>query len=382
MAPSPRKTRTSPRKKAWASPPKAVGKSFSSIFNDADFSPLNSSWAEVTANDESLNASIHESLSKSESRRGRKASVPKKANSKPKFVRSLDLTQEVFGNGRRSERIKEKVEIVVVEKKTWTEDASLRSRESRKRHLSAASTATLNEDCEGCSPIKRAPPNGSSSTGRPARKNLKTSTPTRSPFRSRCLFPSESKSTSSGDFTPKDFWEDPTLGWCKDQATLDRRTKEIERAKEKPIYARYLEEIPRHMRIKGVHPKTPNKHINFSRRSWDVQIRTWKRSLYNWAGEEPSDSVNTSFCSYSSDELKAGRISYTDDDVDQENRSHPVLRSITEIEEIHVRPETDAMASLLGRFDMDSRRGDESTLKAPTNGQRSDGPVDFSTLRA
>lgn len=47
-----------------------------------------------------------------------------------------------------------------------------------------------------------------------------------------------------------------------------------------------------------------------------------------------------------------------------------------------VRPETDAMASLLGHFDMDSRRGDESTLKAPTNGQRSDGPVDFSTLRA
>ncbi|PIO75243.1 hypothetical protein TELCIR_02732 [Teladorsagia circumcincta] len=194
-------------------------------------------------------------------------------------------------------------------------------------------------------------------------------------YRKRCLFPSESKSTTSGDFAPKDFWEDPTLGWCRDQATLDRRTKEIERAKEKPIYARYLEEIPRHLRIKGVHPRTPNKHINFSRRSWDVQIRTWKRSLYNWAGEEPSDSVNTSFCSYSSDELKQ-------DDVDQENRPQPVLRSITEIEEIHVRPETDAMASLLGRFDMDSRRGDESTLKAPTNGQRSDGPVDFSTLKA
>ncbi|KAK5971185.1 hypothetical protein GCK32_019846, partial [Trichostrongylus colubriformis] len=110
MVPSPRKTRTSPRKKAWASPPKAVGKSFSSIFSDADFSPLNSSWAcvEITANDESLNSSILENISKSESRRGRKASVPKKANSKPKFVRSLDLTQEVFGAGRRSERIKEK----------------------------------------------------------------------------------------------------------------------------------------------------------------------------------------------------------------------------------------------------------------------------------
>ncbi|KAK5984542.1 hypothetical protein GCK32_007649 [Trichostrongylus colubriformis] len=187
MVPSPRKTRTSPRKKAWASPPKAVGKSFSSIFSDTDFSPLNSSWAEITANDESLNSSILENISKSESRRGRKASVPKKANSKPKFVRSLDLTQEVFGGGRRSERIKEKVDVVVVEKRTThVDETSLRSRETRKRHLSTASSATLNEDCEGCSPIKRAPPtSGSMSSGRPARKNLKSSTPTRSPFRSR-----------------------------------------------------------------------------------------------------------------------------------------------------------------------------------------------------
>ncbi|VDO58452.1 unnamed protein product [Haemonchus placei] len=239
MAPSPRKTRTSPRKKAWASPPKAVTKNFSSIFSDADFSPLNSSWAEITANDESLNESILENLSKSESRRGRKASVPKK-------VRSGGKCSEFLGGSH------------------------------------------------------------------------------------------------SG--------------------------MEIERAKEKPIYARYLQEIPRHMRIKGVHPRTPNKHINFSRRSWDVQIRTWKRSLYNWAGEEPSDSVNTSFCSYSSDELK--QVGFL-------NR-----RDSCKVSVIQVRPETDAMASLLGRFDMDSRRGDESTLKAPTNGQRSDGPVDFSTLKA
>ncbi|KIH47645.1 hypothetical protein ANCDUO_22290 [Ancylostoma duodenale] len=104
-------------------------------------------------------------------------------------------------------------------------------------------------------------------------------------------------------------------------------------------------------------------------------MRSWKRSLYDWAGEEPSDSVNTSFCSYSSDEVKS-------QDDEQENRCQSVLRSIKEIEEIHVRPETDAMASLLGRFDMDSRRGDESTLKAPTNGQMSGGPVDFSTLKA
>ncbi|VDM82780.1 unnamed protein product, partial [Strongylus vulgaris] len=302
MVPSPRKTRTSPRKKAWASPAKSAISSISSIFNEADFSPLNSSWAEITANDESLNESLKENLSKSESRRNRKAVAPKKVNSKPKFVRSLELTEEILTN-RRSERIKDKVETIRVENRTHIEITSTKTYESRKRHLSSASSATINEDCDGCSPVKRAPP----SSGRPARKNLKTDSPVRSPFRSRCLFPStptESRNSTPREFTPKDFWEDPALGWCKDQATLDRRTKEINRAKEKPVYARYLEEIPRHLRVKGVHPRTPNKHINFSRRSWDAQMRSWKRNLYDWAGEEPSDSVNTSFCSYSSDELK------------------------------------------------------------------------------
>ncbi|KAK6733901.1 hypothetical protein RB195_017581 [Necator americanus] len=348
--------------------------SISSIFNEAEFSPLNSSWAEITANDESLNGSIMESLSKSEARRNRKAAVPKKVNSKPKFVRSLELTEEIMTSSRRSERVKDKIESVRIESRTRIEVASTRTQESRKRHLSAASSITLNEDCEGCSPIKRIPPTGSTSSGRPARKNLKTETPTRSPFRSRRLFTDSPKSNQLKEFTPKDFWEDPTLGWCKDQATLDRRTKEIERAKEKPVYARYLEEIPRHLRVKGIHPRTPNKHINFSRRSWDAQMKSWKRSLYDWAGEEPSDSVNTSFCSHSSDEIKK--------EEEQENRCQSVLRSVREIEEIQVRPETDAMASLLGHFDMDSRRGDESTLKAPTNTLMSGGPVDFSSLKS
>ncbi|ETN76288.1 hypothetical protein NECAME_11766 [Necator americanus] len=211
MVPSPRKTRTSPRKKAWASPVKKSVTSISSIFNEAEFSPLNSSWAEITANDESLNGSIMQSLSKSEARRNRKAAVPKKVNSKPKFVRSLELTEEIMTSSRRSERVKDK-------------------------------------------------------------------------------------------------------------------------------------------------------------------MKSWKRSLYDWAGEEPSDSVNTSFCSHSSDEIKK--------EEEQENRCQSVLRSVREIEEIQVRPETDAMASLLGHFDMDSRRGDESTLKAPTNTLMSGGPVDFSSLKS
>lgn len=82
-------------------------------------------------------------------------------------------------------------------------------------------------------------------------------------------------------------WEDPKLGWCTDEATLQRRTKEINKAKAKPVYARYLAEVPKEKREKGLHPRTPNKLINYSRRSWDAMVRSWKRQLYLFAGETP-----------------------------------------------------------------------------------------------
>lgn len=321
-----------------------------------------------------MNETILSNLSKSESRR--KAAFPKKSETKPKFVRSLALTEAVMSRkevcGRRSERIRGKEQQATGSKDM---DTTSDAKASRKRHLSTASTVTVEE---GCSPAKRTPlKNRDSSVGRPSRKTARDETTPgkKSPGRKSLFTKKGGESPSSGsEFSVKDFWEDPTLGWCKDQATLDRRTRELERAKEKPVYTRYVEEVPRHKRVKGVHPKTPNKHINFSRRSWDTQVRSWKKSLYQWAGEEPSDSVNTSFCSYTSEEMR---------EAENENlENKPVLDVINEIV---VRPETDAMASLLGRFDMDTRQGikldtDESTLKAPTGGDVPTGPVDFSAL--
>jgi histone RNA hairpin-binding protein len=70
---------------------------------------------------------------------------------------------------------------------------------------------------------------------------------------------------------PKD-WSEPKVGWCNDEKTLERRAKEIGRAKDKEIYKRYSSEVPKCNRQKGVHPKTPNRYLNFSRRSWDSQV--------------------------------------------------------------------------------------------------------------
>ncbi|PAV88582.1 hypothetical protein WR25_14586 [Diploscapter pachys] len=347
---------------------------------------LNKSWAEITAEDEELNVSLKDRLTKSDSRR--KPAQPKKAITKPKFVRSLELTELVYqSTGRRtSERIKTKQQerpektsilqrLTVInaeqEERKGEQEVQLRttvlaqetstiitrshttptkSSNPRKRHLSNASTIPE----EGCSPQKT------------ARKNMRSDA---SPNADRMPRPI---ATSSPRLNIKEGWVDPKLGWCTDMKVIERRTKELDKAKAKDVYKKYIAEIPKTDRVRGEHPKTPNKMLNHSRRSWDQQVKKWKLALYQWAGWEPSDSVNTSFCTSDSE----------DTGVDQNNPAEVknILSEVRHLEEILIRPETDAMASLLGHFDIDSKRGDESTLKAPSTGQVHKGPTDFSNL--
>uniref|UniRef100_A0A1I7XBD3 Uncharacterized protein n=1 Tax=Heterorhabditis bacteriophora TaxID=37862 RepID=A0A1I7XBD3_HETBA len=187
MVPSPKKTRTSPVKKVSARRSRtASSSSFSSILSDSEISSVNKSWANVTEDDEDMRSELIKSASKSDSRR--KGAYPKKANTRPKFVRSLELSEAIMSNGRRSERIRERDKVSSDSNRFGHKETVVKTvMESRKRHLSSASTCTFTGDDEGCSPIKRTTEKGYAiSSGRPARKTQREEAPVaKTPSRNR-----------------------------------------------------------------------------------------------------------------------------------------------------------------------------------------------------
>ncbi|GLV35960.1 Stem-loop binding protein [Carabus blaptoides fortunei] len=76
-----------------------------------------------------------------------------------------------------------------------------------------------------------------------------------------------------------------------DKVILERRQKQIDYGKNTIGYDNYRKLVPIHNRTKE-HPKTPVKHLKYSRRGWDGLIRTWRQQLHEFDPNSISDQIS------------------------------------------------------------------------------------------
>lgn len=66
-----------------------------------------------------------------------------------------------------------------------------------------------------------------------------------------------------------------------DMSIIRRRQKQLDYGKNTIGYQKYLEITPRNSR-KDEDPTTPEKFVKYSRRSWDQQIKMWRKRLHDF----------------------------------------------------------------------------------------------------
>ncbi|KRZ87942.1 Telomere length regulation protein TEL2 -like protein, partial [Trichinella sp. T8] len=113
-------------------------------------------------------------------------------------------------------------------------------------------------------------------------------------------------------------WREPTNGWEEDQAVLKRRQKDLDKGYNSEAYKKYIAAVP-------------------NRRSWDSQVRLWRKMLHVAVGEEyNSDAsfVSSSSCSDASSVVSENevtslrRLSENEENVEVGRKVDPVNESI------------------------------------------------------
>lgn len=107
--------------------------------------------------------------------------------------------------------------------------------------------------------------------------------------------------SSSGDGSSSSQSSRKPIEYEGDLATLVRRQKQIDYGKNTLCYENYLKQVPKEKRTKD-HPKTPPKHIKYSRRAWDGVVKVWRKQLHCF---DPSGPAKAGCTKESSKELKA-----------------------------------------------------------------------------
>ncbi|XP_067280194.1 stem-loop binding protein 2 isoform X2 [Pseudorasbora parva] len=148
--------------------------------------------------------------------------------------------------------------------------------------------------------------------------------PRRSSILERCILKMSTASVAVGTDDVDRIKRSPAgVQWCPhnadpshfetNEAVLKRRQKQIQYGKNTCGYQNYEEQVPKRLRVPGIHPSTPNKYRKYSRRSWDMQVRLWRRALHAWdppsasqknmEGQDPVDhlqslleKMNTELC--------------------------------------------------------------------------------------
>jgi hypothetical protein len=69
---------------------------------------------------------------------------------------------------------------------------------------------------------------------------------------------------------------------------LAQRQKQIDYGKKTVGYERYMSMVPKDKRESG-QPITPRKDQRCSKRSWDGQVRKWRRDLHRWDPEDEKE---------------------------------------------------------------------------------------------